>query len=82
VHEHRAPAHVGLVERQTVDRALVPREHSRDHAVEIGERRQGKFGQVLRVGVAMERAVEVRPGVRDHLDRADEELGPRRMGGA
>ena len=34
-------------------------------------------GEVLAVGIAMERAVQIRARVRDHLDLADVELRPR-----
>ena len=47
--------------------------------VEVGQRLQRQLGEVLPVCIAMERAVHVGAGVRDHVDPADVELRPWRI---
>src|SRR3546814_19589598 len=48
-----------------------------DEAVQVGERRLFHLRQVGAVGIAMELAIAVVPGVGDHLDGRDLELGAR-----
>ena len=49
-----------------------------DHdGVEAGEAFQRQCGQILPIGPAMERRIDIRPCIRHHLDLADLELNTR-----
>src|SRR4051794_28544824 len=50
-----------------------------DDAIEIRQRLELKLGQVFAVCVTVKRAVEIRAGIRDHVDPADLEFCPARV---
>jgi hypothetical protein len=63
------------VEWQAIDGALAPFSRADDHAVEIRQRFQFQLREIVAMSITMERTVDIRARVRDHLDLADLEFG-------
>jgi hypothetical protein len=78
VHENR-PAGDQIPVRGQVRRADSSAFGTDHDPVQIHQARQRHSGQVGAVAEAMERCVQVRPGVRDHRDASDLELRARRV---
>src|SRR5262249_22506714 len=78
--QHRLAAQVQAAQVGGGERRLAVGERD-DEPLQVGERLQGQFRQVLAGGEAVEGAVEVGAGVGHHLDLADLELGARRVQG-
>src|SRR5690348_14733097 len=76
VDQHGLVAHVDSVENTSID-LLIFAMH--DNAIEVRDRIEIEAGEILATRVAVERTVEIRAGVRDHLDLADVELGAGRV---
>jgi hypothetical protein len=70
---------VGGAERRGVD--ATPAERGAEHdPLEVRNRFERQASEIRLAFEPVRRRVEVRAGVRDHLDPADVELGPRRVG--
>src|SRR4051812_41106099 len=80
VHENRPSLHLigrELTQALAVDRTAGFYRSADDEPFDLEQSRRIEAGQVRAVLVAVERGVEVRPGVGDHLDRRDIELDAR-----
>ena len=78
--EDGALRHVHAGKEVGIDRAAVP--DPDDDALDVHARAERQGRQVEPVRVAVERRVEIGPGIADHRDRPDVELRPGRVAGA
>src|SRR5262245_36460507 len=74
VNQYRFSAHIQRCETGFVNSASVLRRDAYQHTVQRGKLFESQLRQVVPIGVTMERRVDVRASVRDHLDLADLEL--------
>ena len=82
VNQHGLCPNVQTGERVRIDRQPIFERPPDDQPFKVGQRFQRQLGQILAIGVAMERAVDIGAGVGDHVDPADLERSSRRRNAA